>query len=91
MKTISEYTVLELLERYKDIIGEDVENFLYDVVYEGMPTEELKEAIDLKTMMKNDKKARTKAAYSVLEGLFANANEVIENINFKKNFISSNN
>lgn len=88
MKTISEYTVLELLERYKDIIGEDVENFLYDVVYDGIPTEELKEAIDIKTMMKNDKKARTKAAYSVLEGLFANANEDIENINFKKTLLA---
>ena len=35
MKTIDEYTVLELIERYKDVIGEDIENFLCDTIYEG--------------------------------------------------------
>ena len=67
MKTIDEYTVLELIERYKDVIGEDIENFLCDTIYEGRHTEELKEAIGIKAIIKNDKKARIKAVYSVLE------------------------
>ena len=56
MKTIDEYTVLELIERYKDVIGEDIENFLCDTIYEGRHTEELKEAIGIKAIIKNDKK-----------------------------------
>lgn len=88
MKTIDEYTVLELIERYKDVIGEDIENFIYDTIYEGKHTEELKEAIEIKAIIKNDKKARTRAAYSVLKDLFENIKEINENSELKKDLLA---
>lgn len=88
MKTIDEYTVLELIERYKDVIGEDIENFLCDTIYEGRHTEELKEAIGIKAIIKNDKKARIKAVYSVLEELFGNVKEINESADLKKDLLA---
>ena len=88
MKTIDEYTVLELIERYKDVIGEDIENFLCDTIYEGRHTEELKEAIGIKAIIKNDKKARIKAVYSVLKELFGNVKEINESADLKKDLLA---
>ena len=88
MDTISEYTVLELIEKYKDIIGDDIEDFICNTIYEGRHTEGLKEAISIKAIIKNDKKARIRAAYSVLEELFGNNEEINGNTELKKDLLA---
>ena len=49
MKRTEEISSTEILSRYKDVIGDDIENFLYFIVHSKESAEKLREIIDNKT------------------------------------------
>lgn len=79
MKRIEEISSTEILSRYKDVIGDDIENFLYFIVHSKESADKLREIMDKKTAEykeyhideKDLIKKRQKLSYQLLEGIFS--------------------
>lgn len=84
---INDYTVLELIEKYKDIIGDDIENFLCGSIYSEKMYNVIKENISKRTLRATDKKERVRASYKILYEMLEEE-KLNTDINLKKQVLS---
>lgn len=84
---INDYTVRELMEKYKDIIGDDIENFLCGSIYNEKKYNVIKENISRRTLRPTDKKERVRASYEILYEMLEEE-KLNTDINLKKQVLS---
>lgn len=79
MKSLDNLTLMQIVDKYRDIIGDDFEDFICRIIDNPKLKSQFRDAIDAEMIIKTDKKERQNIAYRIVMGIIAddrsNSNE----------------
>ena len=88
MKSLDNYTTMQIIDRYKDIIGEDFEDFICSTIINNQTISNFKDSINKRTFINTDKKERQKIAYQIVKDVLENSSfEYINDNDLKKQIL----
>lgn len=89
MKSLDNLTLMQIMDKYRDIIGEDFEDFICTILNSERIIHNFKDAIDSRAIKKNDKKEREKIAYKIIKEVLEDNKSKFNNDNdFKRKIIA---
>lgn len=89
MKSLDKLTLMQIIDRYKDIVGEDLEDFICTILNNDKTSEEFRKAIDSRTIRNNSNKERQKIAYQIISDVLKdNASKINNDTQFKRKVTS---
>lgn len=88
MKSIDNLTLIQIIDRYKNIIGDDLESFIYSRIFSDKIIQDIEESIQNRAILKTDKE-RQKIAYQLLMEILKNPQNSLNTDNsIKRQFIA---
>ena len=66
MKSLDNLTLVQIVDKYRDIIGDDFENFICRIIDNPKLNSRFRDAIDAEMIIKTDKKERQNIAYRIV-------------------------
>lgn len=89
MKSLDNLTLVQIVDKYRDIIGDDFENFICRIIDNPKLNSRFRDAIDAEMIIKTDKKERQNIAYRIVMGVIADDRSKSNNSNdFKRRIIA---
>lgn len=71
MKSIDNLTLIQIINRYKDIIGDDLESFIYSKIFDDKIIQSIEESIQNRVILNTDEE-RQRIAYQLLMEILKN-------------------
>ncbi len=88
MKSIDNLTLIQIINRYKDIIGDDLESFIYSKIFDDKIIQSIEESIQNRVILNTDEE-RQRIAYQLLMEILKNPQNSLNTDNsIKRQFIA---
>lgn len=88
MKSIDNITLIQIINRYKDIIGDDLESFIYSKIFDDKIIQSIEESIQNRVILNTDEE-RQRIAYQLLMEILKNPQNSLNTDNsIKRQFIA---
>lgn len=88
MKSIDNLTLIQIINRYKDIIGDDLESFIYSKIFDDKIIQSIEESIQNRVILNTDEE-RQRIAYQLLMKILKNPQNSLNTDNsIKRQFIA---
>lgn len=88
MKSIDNLTLIQIINRYKDIIGDDLESFIYSKIFDDKIIQSIEESIQNRVILNTDEE-RQRIAYQLLMEILKNPqNSLNTDSSIKRQFIA---
>ena len=88
MKSIDNLTLIQIINRYKDIIGDDLESFIYSKIFDDKIIQSIEESIQNRVILNTDEE-RQRIVYQLLMEILKNPQNSLNTDNsIKRQFIA---
>lgn len=88
MKSIDNLTLIQIINRYKDIIGDDLESFIYSKIFDDKIIQSIEESIQNRVILNTDEE-RQRIAYQLLMKILKSPQNSLNTDNsIKRQFIA---
>lgn len=88
MKSIDNLTLIQIINRYKDIIGDDLESFIYSRIFDDKIIQSIEESVQNRVILNTDEE-RQRIAYQLLMEILKNPQNSLNTDNsIKRQFIA---
>lgn len=89
MKSLNNYSIIQIIDRYKNIIGEDFEEFVCSIMMTEETIDDFKSMVTAKVGLNASKKEREKATYSIIRNILEKSEKDSIDNSLKKQLVAA--
>lgn len=89
MKSLNNYSMMQLIDRYKNIIGEDFEEFVCSIMMTEETIDDFKSMVTAKVGLNANKKEREKATYAIIRDILEKPEKDSNDNSLKKQLVAA--
>lgn len=89
MKSLNNYSMMQLIDRYKNIIGEDFEEFVCSIMMTEETIDDFKSMVTAKVGLNANKKEREKATYAIIRDILEKPEKDSNDSSLKKQLVAA--